>query len=93
MNDEENRAELAEPVFDEFILTQLPEAAEAEDRLQRAKYELRQIQAEAEDRERFQADDHFARLRRQFPSATPEQICSMIMDPEPEQFAINAVET
>jgi hypothetical protein len=57
MSDEQKKAELVDeenqavPVFDEFILTQLAEAAEAE------------------DRERVQADEHFARLRRQFPSA------------------------
>jgi hypothetical protein len=88
MSDEENPAE---PVFDEFILTQLAEAAEAEDRLQRAKYELRQIRAEREDRERVQADARFAEARGQYPNLSVHQIAAML-DDEPQHY-VNAIQS
>ena len=84
------------PVFDEFTLTKLAEAAEYEDRLQKAKAELRELRAAADERDRTQADARFAEARRQHPNLSVHQIAAMLDDPEP-QFAsetqyVNAVE-
>jgi hypothetical protein len=80
-----------EPVFDEFILAKRAEAAEYEDRLQRAKAELNQLRAVADDRDRTQADALFAEARRQHPYLSPTQIADLL-DREPEQY-VNAIQT
>jgi hypothetical protein len=81
---------LAEPVFDQFILSKRAEAAEYEDRLQRAKDELKQLRAEAEDRDRVQAEAAFAEARRQHPHLSVHQIAAML--DEPGQRFVNAVQ-
>jgi hypothetical protein len=74
MSDEQIQAELAdeekiqaEPVFDEWTLARLAEAAEAEDHRIRAVTALKELHAEAEDRDRVQADA----LRRSPSSTSP----------------------
>jgi hypothetical protein len=86
MSDEQIQAQLvdeeiqAEPVLDEWVLAKRAEAAEAEDRLQRAKYELKQLRAEAEDRDRVQADARFAEARHQHQHLSVHQIAAMLDD-------------
>jgi hypothetical protein len=102
MSDEQIQAELvdeqiqAEPVFDEFILAKRTEAAEAEDRRIRAVTALQELRAEADERDRTQADARFAEARARYPNLTVHQVADLLGDPE-AQFAsaqhINAVET
>ena len=69
MSDEQIQAELvdekiqAEPVFDEFTLAKLAEAAEFEDRRIRAVNTMKQRRAEADDRDGVQADAAFTETR------------------------------
>jgi hypothetical protein len=78
------------------IIARLAEAAEAEDRLQRAKDELKQLRAEADDRDRVQADARFAEARRKYPNLSLEQVAAMLDAPEPlfvsETRYVNAVQ-
>jgi 23S rRNA pseudoU1915 N3-methylase RlmH len=96
MNDEQIQGELvdeeiqAEPVIDEFTLARLAEAAEYEDRLQKAKAELKELRAAAEDRDRTQADAQFAEARRLHPHLSVHQIAAML--DEPGQQYVNAVQ-
>jgi hypothetical protein len=88
-----------EPVFDEFILAKWAEAAEYEDRRIRAVNALKELRAEADERDRTQADARFAEARRQHPHLSVHQIAAMLDDGrEPEQyvdavFQINAIES
>jgi hypothetical protein len=81
----------AEPVLDEFILARQAEAAEYEDSRVRAVNDLKQLRAEAEDRDRVQADARFAEARQQHPHLSVHQIAAML-DGEPEQQYVNAIQ-
>jgi hypothetical protein len=66
------------PIFDEFTLAKLAEAAESEDRLQQAKNELKQLRDEADERDRAQADARFAEARRQHPNLSVNQVAALL---------------
>ena len=58
----------------------MAEAAEYEDRRIRAVNSLKQRQAEADDRDRVQADAAFAEARRRHPNLTVHLIAAMLDD-------------
>jgi hypothetical protein len=84
MSDEQIQAELvdeeiqAEPVLDEFTLTKLAETAEYEDRRIRAVNALKELRAEADERDRAQADARFAEARRLHPYLSVDQVAAML---------------
>jgi hypothetical protein len=70
----------AEPVLDEFSLAKMAETAEYEDRLQKAKAELKELRAAADERDRVQADAAFAEVRARYPNLSVHQIAAMLDD-------------